>query len=90
MSADTGPVADTSAGTRQAEEVAEARLRDAWPVGSFAKHGGRMGKLTMRPDSDGDTKLEWADGSGTGDYIKFWELAKHKFTEHKFQQVRPQ
>ena len=59
----------------------------AWPTGSFAKHAGRVGKLTMRPDGDGDTKLEWADGSGTSGFVKARELARA--TESEFQKVRP-
>ena len=69
--------ADARACTRQA----------AWPAGSFAKHAGKVGRLTMRPDGDGDTKLEWADGSGTSGYVKVRELARA--TESDFRKVRP-
>ena len=59
----------------------------AWPAGSFVKHGGRVGKLTTRPDGDGDTNLEWADGSGTSGRIKARELGRA--TESEFRKVRP-
>ena len=72
-----GAGADARACSRQA----------AWPAGSFAKHAGKVGKLTTRPDSDGDTKLEWADGSGTSGCINARELARA--TESDFQKVRP-
>ena len=41
-----------------------------WPVSTFARHEGKVGKITMRPDGDGDVRLAWADGSERSGYIK--------------------
>ena len=54
-----------------------------WKCGDTAKtKEGRMGKLAMAPDSDGDVKLQWADGSGTSRYTKARELTRA--TESEF------
>ena len=41
----------------------------------FAKVNGKVGKLTMAPDGDGDVKLEWPDGEVSG-YIKAAKLTR--------------
>ena len=48
----------------------------AWSIGTFAEYEGKVGKLTIRPDSDQDVKLEWADGSGVSSYAKVATLTK--------------
>ena len=60
----------------------------SWAAGQFAKYAGKVGKLTMSPDSDGETKLEWADGSGTSCYIKAQRLTHA--TESEFRADNPE
>ena len=39
----------------------------AWCViGAAAKRGGKIGVITMTPDSDGDVRLRWSNGSASG------------------------
>ena len=62
---------------KQLRRAAEAAR---WPAGSFAKSGGRVGKLTMAPDSDGDVRLQWPDGQQSG-YTKAHSLTVATETE---------
>ena len=52
-----------------------ARAAPTWKRGDFAKVNGKVGKLTMAPDGDGDVKLEWPDGEVSG-YIKAAKLTR--------------
>ena len=53
--------------------AAQAQTEDkqiAWcEQGAIARHAGKTGELTMKPDSDKEVKLRWADGK-TSNYIK--------------------
>ena len=44
-------------------------------TGAWASLDGRIGKLTMNPDSDSDVKLKWANGDVSG-YVKISRLKK--------------
>ena len=52
--------------------------------GLDVKHDGRHGRLTQRPDSEGDVTLEWADTRRESGYIKKWELTR--LTQEEFLQ----
>ena len=48
----------------------------AWPVGTFATRGTKVGRTTMAPDTDAEVKLCWADGNGTSGYVKVEALTR--------------
>ena len=53
----------------------------SWCVqGAYAKHDGRIGKVTMDPDSDNDMKLRWPDEE-TSIYIKVSRLMQSEDPE---------
>ena len=62
-------------------QVELAQLKAAWPVGTFAKQGAKVGKTTRALDGDKRVKLEWADGSGTSGYIKVADLTRSTWGE---------
>jgi hypothetical protein len=54
--------------------------------GAFARFVGRIGQITMGPDSDGEVKLQFADGSESG-YIGISQLAPATRAEFARQQL---
>ena len=42
----------------------------------YAKHGSRIGQLTMDPDIGGATKLRWVDDGSESGYIRAAELTR--------------
>eukprot|EP01043_Picozoa_sp_COSAG02_P024482 COSAG02_NODE_1339_length_13187_cov_610.871027_1_plen_364_part_10 len=54
--------------------------------GAFARFVGRIGQITMDPDSDGEVKLQYADGSESG-YIGISQLAPATRAEFARQQL---
>ena len=58
-------------------------LLAAWcKKGELAKQGSKVGEVTMDPDSDGDVKVCWSDGTQSG-YIKAVQLSKPTIADQK-------
>jgi hypothetical protein len=51
--------------------------------GALVKHDGRVGELTMDPDSDREVKIRWAGGSETSGYIRAALVSQATSAEQK-------
>ena len=62
-----GPPPGDGTPTRAPPPAAVPAGEHSWcVVGAAAKRGGKIGIITMTPDSDGDVRLQWSDGSASG------------------------